>query len=132
MSSKSTFSTFDKTSEKRSGCTAALSIVDMHSMAAVDRRSRRTWRSMQGPPPMRRSQRLRRSEIDPAHSRCVHNPPMLYENRPPFRKAKGGFGMLVKLSPALAALVGVEEESRSQVVKKLWEYIKANNLQASS
>ena len=32
-------------------------------------------------------------------------------------------------SPALAAVIGPEAVSRPQVVKKLWDYIKANNLQ---
>ena len=34
-----------------------------------------------------------------------------------------------KLSPVLQAVVGAEELPRGQVVKKLWEYIKANNCQ---
>ena len=34
-----------------------------------------------------------------------------------------------KLSPELAAIVGADEMSRGQVVKKIWEYIKTNNLQ---
>jgi len=37
-----------------------------------------------------------------------------------------------KLSPELAAIVGADEMSRGQVVKKIWEYIKANNLQDPS
>ncbi|SCA64153.1 hypothetical protein SCG7086_CH_00030 [Chlamydiales bacterium SCGC AG-110-P3] len=37
-----------------------------------------------------------------------------------------------KLSPVLQAVVGAEELPRGQVVKKLWEYIKANNLQDPS
>lgn len=32
-------------------------------------------------------------------------------------------------SPALAAVVGKEKLPRGQVVKKMWEYIKANDLQ---
>lgn len=34
-----------------------------------------------------------------------------------------------KVSPELAKFVGVNEISRTDVTKKLWEYIKANNLQ---
>jgi len=51
----------------------------------------------------------------------------------PCRKRKGGGGYSKKnrLSPALATFLGVDEESRPQVVKKIWDYIKANNLQAS-
>lgn len=33
------------------------------------------------------------------------------------------------LSPALSALLGVETASRGDVIKKVWEYIRANNLQ---
>lgn len=32
-------------------------------------------------------------------------------------------------SPALAAVVGTEPVARTQVIKKLWDYIKANRLQ---
>lgn len=45
------------------------------------------------------------------------------------KKARGGFGKLQQLSPALSEFLGVESESRAQVVKKIWDYIKANNLQ---
>ena len=34
-----------------------------------------------------------------------------------------------KLSEQLAAVIGPEDTSRPQVVKKMWVYIKANNLQ---
>lgn len=47
------------------------------------------------------------------------------------RKA-GGFGTAhVKLSEPLSALLGVDSLPRPQVVKRIWEYIKANNLQVS-
>ena len=43
-------------------------------------------------------------------------------------KPKGGYGSL--LSPELSAFMGgAHEMARTQVVKKLWEYIKANGLQ---
>lgn len=45
------------------------------------------------------------------------------------RRAGGGFSKLTKLSPALSELLGVKEESRAQVVKKIWEYIREHNLQ---
>ena len=32
-------------------------------------------------------------------------------------------------SPALAAVIGAEPVARTEVMKKLWDYIKANNLQ---
>ncbi|KAF7553320.1 hypothetical protein G7Z17_g3717 [Cylindrodendrum hubeiense] len=45
------------------------------------------------------------------------------------RKAGGGFMKPFNLSPALSDLVGEPQLSRPQVVKKLWEHIKANELQ---
>jgi len=49
------------------------------------------------------------------------------------RKGGGGFGAtLCDLSPALQAFLGVQQESRPQIVKKIWDYIKANNLQDPS
>ncbi|KAH7134038.1 SWIB/MDM2 domain-containing protein [Dactylonectria macrodidyma] len=45
------------------------------------------------------------------------------------RKAGGGFMKPFNLSPALSELVGETQLSRPQVVKKLWEHIKANELQ---
>jgi len=38
----------------------------------------------------------------------------------------------VKVSKELASIIGVNEESRSQITKKIWEYIKANKLQDAS
>ncbi|HRK01084.1 MAG TPA: SWIB/MDM2 domain-containing protein [Oligoflexia bacterium] len=35
----------------------------------------------------------------------------------------------VKVSPELAKFVGADEISRADVTKKLWDYIKKNNLQ---
>ncbi|MDB5571752.1 MAG: topoisomerase [Hyphomicrobiales bacterium] len=45
--------------------------------------------------------------------------------------AKGGSALQkpVKPSKELAAVVGEEAIPRTQVVKKVWDYIKANNLQ---
>ncbi|KAJ4394817.1 hypothetical protein N0V93_004037 [Gnomoniopsis smithogilvyi] len=48
---------------------------------------------------------------------------------PKKRKAGGGFMKEFNLSYALQELVGEERLSRPQVVKKLWEHIKANDLQ---
>lgn len=44
-------------------------------------------------------------------------------------KKKGGFQKEYSLSPAMAEFTGVQSLSRTQIVKKLWEHIKANNLQ---
>lgn len=48
-------------------------------------------------------------------------------------KRRGGGGGLTKLqyslSPELAEIVGAKKASRPQVVKKLWQYIKAKKLQ---
>jgi DNA topoisomerase-3 len=45
------------------------------------------------------------------------------------RVAKPGSGL--KPSDALAAVIGSEPVARTQVIKKLWDYIKAENLQDS-
>ena len=43
----------------------------------------------------------------------------------------GGIHAPVKPSPELAAIVGPGEMPRSEIVKKLWEYIKKHELQDS-
>ena len=43
--------------------------------------------------------------------------------------ARGGIAKPVKPSPQLAAIVGSDSLPRSEVVSKMWKYIKANNLQ---
>ncbi|KAM3505396.1 hypothetical protein MY11210_007987 [Beauveria gryllotalpidicola] len=48
---------------------------------------------------------------------------------PPKRKAGGGFQKPFNLSDSLSVLCGETQLSRPQVVKKLWEHIKANELQ---
>eukprot|EP01083_Nonionella_stella_P036167 98691_1 len=45
------------------------------------------------------------------------------------RKAPGGFAILCKLSPKMAAFVGAEEMARTQVVSFLCKYIKDHDLQ---
>ncbi|KAI0313019.1 SWIB/MDM2 domain-containing protein [Amylostereum chailletii] len=45
------------------------------------------------------------------------------------KRGGGGFKKPYQLSGALAEIVNEEQLPRPQVVKKLWEYIKANNLQ---
>lgn len=44
-------------------------------------------------------------------------------------KARGGIAKPVTPSPELAAIVGSAALPRSEVVSKIWAYIKANNLQ---
>ncbi|XP_031284639.1 upstream activation factor subunit spp27-like [Pistacia vera] len=44
-------------------------------------------------------------------------------------KKRGGFTKLCSLSPELQTLFGVSELARTEVVKKLWVYIKDNQLQ---
>ena len=46
------------------------------------------------------------------------------------RVAKPGSGL--KPSEALAAVIGAEPVARTQVIKKLWDYIKAQGLQDSA
>lgn len=45
------------------------------------------------------------------------------------RAAGGGFTKLCRLSPELQAVMGEKEMARTQVVKSLWVYIRAKNLQ---
>lgn len=45
------------------------------------------------------------------------------------KSASGGFGQSLSLSPELAAVVGSDSMARTEVMKKVWEYIKANDLQ---
>jgi len=47
----------------------------------------------------------------------------------PKKKARGGFAKEYILSDALASVAGVPTLSRPQVVKTLWDHIKANSLQ---
>ncbi|HEX7182619.1 MAG TPA: SWIB/MDM2 domain-containing protein [Thermoanaerobaculia bacterium] len=46
-------------------------------------------------------------------------------------KSSGGGGFMQKLQPdeALAAVIGSEPQPRTEVTKRIWDYIKANNLQ---
>jgi len=43
-----------------------------------------------------------------------------------------GLNKPVKLNPDLAKMLGVTELSRSEITKKLWEYIKSNKLQTKT
>jgi chromatin remodeling complex protein RSC6 len=43
--------------------------------------------------------------------------------------ARGGIAKPVTPSPELAAIVGSSALPRSEIVSKMWEYIKKNNLQ---
>jgi DNA topoisomerase-3 len=45
------------------------------------------------------------------------------------RKRAGSTAAGLKPSEALAAVIGPEAVARTQVIKKLWDYIKANGLQ---
>jgi chromatin remodeling complex protein RSC6 len=45
------------------------------------------------------------------------------------KKANSAFMKPMTISPELAAIVGKGPMPRSEVVKKLWVYIKSNNLQ---
>ncbi|KAL0914623.1 hypothetical protein M5K25_014986 [Dendrobium thyrsiflorum] len=48
------------------------------------------------------------------------------------KKRGGGFTKLCSLSPLLQEFVGVPELARTEVVKRLWAYIRENNLQDPS
>lgn len=43
--------------------------------------------------------------------------------------ARGGIAKPVTPSPELAAIVGTADLPRSEIVSKMWAYIKSNNLQ---
>lgn len=45
------------------------------------------------------------------------------------RKANAAFAAPLNVSPALQAVVGNKPMPRTEIVKKMWDYIKANNLQ---
>ena len=45
------------------------------------------------------------------------------------RKPNAAFMAPLNVSPALAEVVGAKPLPRTQIVKKIWEYIKKNNLQ---
>ena len=47
------------------------------------------------------------------------------------RKPNAAFMAPLNLSPALAEVVGSKPLPRTQIIKKIWEYIKKNNLQDS-
>jgi chromatin remodeling complex protein RSC6 len=44
-------------------------------------------------------------------------------------KANSAFMKAMKPTPALAAVIGPDPAPRTEVTKRLWDYIKANNLQ---
>lgn len=48
------------------------------------------------------------------------------------KRGGGGFTKLCSLSPQLEEFLGVSELARTQVVKKIWEYIRENSLQNPS
>ena len=45
------------------------------------------------------------------------------------RTTRGGLGALVTPTPELAHIVGSKPLARSEAIKRLWDYIKKNNLQ---
>jgi len=51
---------------------------------------------------------------------------------PAKRAPSAAFMKPMTLSPALAAVIGSKPLPRTEVTKKVWEYIKANNLQDSA
>jgi DNA topoisomerase I len=61
----------------------------------------------------------------------ANHPKTPYQKKAKGESRKGGGKLRGKLtpSPALAALIGAEPLSRGEATKKIWEYIKAHNLQ---
>lgn len=47
----------------------------------------------------------------------------------PAAKSNSGFMAPLTVSPALAEIVGSKPLPRTEIIKKIWEYIKKNNLQ---
>lgn len=59
-------------------------------------------------------------------------PPLDYDNamtQAESPKKNAAFMKALKPSPELAAVIGPEPMPRTEVTKRLWDYIKANNLQ---
>jgi len=69
--------------------------------------------------PNRRLQDMEKSGMAPSQK--------VVRDATPKMSPASGVGSLP--SPALAAVIGAEPIARAQVIKKLWDYIKANNLQ---
>lgn len=76
---------------------------------------------------------VKKSKVSQSSTRGV--PPKKDEQKPAKKKVKeekvpGEFtGPLMHLSPELAKVVGTDKMKRTEVVCKIWDYIKANNLQ---
>lgn len=68
------------------------------------------------------------NNIDDLEKKYVDHPKTAYVKKATTGGKKGARGKF-KLSDELAAVVGSDELSRGDVMKKLWEYIKTNNLQ---
>ena len=47
-------------------------------------------------------------------------------------KARGGLAQKVQPDSALGKIVGTQPMTRSEITKKVWDYVKKNNLQDSS
>jgi upstream activation factor subunit UAF30 len=47
------------------------------------------------------------------------------------KKPNAAFMKALTLSPTLAAVIGSKPVPRTEIIKKIWEYIKKNNLQDS-
>lgn len=56
---------------------------------------------------------------------------MTKETEKPKEKKNSAFMKPVKISPALAEIVGAGPMARTEVTKKLWDYIKKHKLQAT-
>ncbi len=70
------------------------------------------------------------NELEQLESKYPNHQKSAYEKK---KGGKGG-GLRGKLKPSkeLAAIIGDEEVSRGEAIKKMWEYIKSNNLQNPS
>ena len=95
------------------------------SRRARARRARPRRRATGGEVPRRQGRREARSAAKAPREEARRR---RRRRRPrPRRRASTGAGL--KPSAALAAVIGTEPVPRTQVIKKLWDYIKANGLQ---
>ncbi len=74
------------------------------------------------------------NDLDQLEEKYVNHPKTAYQKKAVKgggKKGKGGGKVRGKLkpSPALAAVIGEDAVSRGEATKKIWDYIKANNLQ---
>lgn len=109
----------------RSGSSSAVSDDDNDGIVDANRKTRRTQRHSASSSAGRRKRRagMRADKRRDAHG--MARPARTLTGA----ASKGGLRAAVQLSEPLAALVGSRSMPRTQVIKRIWELIKARNLQ---